>query len=66
MVRLTSMPIFVKIGQKMCLWQQHEISQKQGVCVKTGVRATEVVTYIGTDLRIENTFLSIFVVFTKV
>ena len=36
MVRLTSTPIFVKIGQKMWLLQQLEISQKEGVCVKKG------------------------------
>ena len=36
MARLTSTPIFVKIGQKMWLLQQLEISQKEGVCVKKG------------------------------
>ncbi len=48
------MPILVKIGQKMCLWQQHEIWQKQGVCVKTGVRSTyirELASSRGSDPR---------------
>ena len=36
MAKLTSTPILVKIGQKMWLLEQVEISQKEGVCVKMG------------------------------
>ena len=36
MARLTSTQILVKIGQKMWLLQQLEISEKEGVCVKKG------------------------------
>ena len=36
MARLISTPILVKIGHKMWLLEQVEISQKEGVCVKMG------------------------------